>query len=255
MPTCANGHDVTDAAAFCHECGAPVPEPTPPHPHLYLYVATAAVVVIVLGLLGIVWTLTDPGASRVGQPQDPGISLCGRAPTQRPVSLAVVCGSGSTTLTNVTWSEWNAESAAGSGIYTLGGKDVPAAVVLSGVITTPAGPQFTRLAVTPQGGQPLLQSIAAYGASAAARSEPPRGGVPCPGDSVGIIGTHASCEFAVQVRKAYLAAGGRGQDLTVTATSTVTHRTYRDIACTGGVYVVCIGGTDDTARVYFGPVR
>lgn len=262
MPACPNGHDVAHKVAFCHDCGARMTPPKPPHPDRYLYVSIASVLVIVLGLFAIVWILNDGNPSRAATASEAGISICGLAPKQRPTSLALACGSAAASLTDVTWSEWNDRSATGTGTYSSAGSQTSATIVLGGATRTSAGLQFTQMTVTPGGGQAISQRIAVYEAgpsSIGGSARVPLDGRLCAANSggiagrFGVVGTHTSCDFADEVRLAYLAAGGHGQDLSVTATSTVTRRTYRNIACSGGIYVTCIGGTDGSARAFFGP--
>ena len=263
MTACPNGHFATEPVAFCHECGAPLPVPPPPaHADLHLYVSIAAVVAIVLGIFGIVWVLNDGAASRQAAATEAGVSLCGLAPQQRPTSIALTCGSAASSLTDVTWSQWTAQSATGTGIYSSAGKDTTATISLGGATRTRAGYQFTQVTVTPTSGTAFSQRLAPYapGSSTVNTSaRVPASGSLCAGrpaagaSKFGVVGTHTSCDFADQVRRAYLGSGGHGQALKVTATSTVTHRTYRDIVCAAGTYVVCVGGADGTAEVFFGP--
>lgn len=258
MPSCPHGHATAESVAFCHECGAPVPSPAPRRTDLHLYVSLVSLVVIVLGTFAIVWLLEDHGTSREAAETDASVSVCGLPPAQRPTSLALGCGGIPGSLTDVTWSEWGAASARGTGSYSSGGRTVPAIIVLSGAKATAKGSQFTRLTVTPSGEQPIAQAIGDYGSGAStASAHVPLGGALCPRSSgsarLGVVGTHTSCDFAAQVRRSYLAAGGHGQALTVAATSTITHRRYRDIGCSAGTYVVCVGGEDDSATVFFGP--
>ena len=257
MATCFNGHDVLASTVFCHDCGAPMPKAPPSN--TLLYVSIASVVVIVLGLIGIVWVLTNHDDAREAAEVEAGLSICGDVPTQRPTTISLACGTTGATLTDVTWSQWSDRSATGTGTYTTGSTTLPATVILGGATKTAAGAQFTQMTVTPQGAQALRQPIAVYPPTTTrvnASARVPSGGALCPSKGarrIGVLGKHTSCDFADQVRHAYLAAGGHGQALTVSATSTITHQTYRNIACSGGRYVVCVGGEGNTARVFFGP--
>ena len=262
MSTCPHGHPVPASVAFCHECGAAIVRPTLAHTNRPLYVSIASVVVIVLGLFAIVWVLNDQGTEREAAASEGSISVCGLAPEQRPTSIALACGSSGALLTDLTWTQWTDQSATGTGTYSASGDPERATVVLSGAARTAAGLQFTQMTVTPRNGEPVHQRIAVYAAGSSVSTisaRVPLGGTLCPAGSertrrrLGVIGKHTSCDFADQVRRAYLAAGGHGQGLRVTATSTITHRTYRDIACAAGTYVVCVGGEDNTAQVFFGP--
>lgn len=260
MATCLNDHQVPVGVAFCHTCGAPLPEPRRAPSHIWQYVSIASVLVIVLGLIGIAWILRGRDGGREATAPDAGVSVCGLLPTYRPTHLDLACGNAVASLTDVTWSQWNNESATGTGTYSWGKRSAPATVVLGRARNTSSGPQFTQVTVTPQGGRPISQAIATYSsADSSVQARLPIGGSACaaPPDGAavgfGVIGTHTSCDFAGQVRRAYLAAGGHGQALRVVATSTVTHRTYRNIACSSGRYVVCVGGEGDTAKVFMGP--
>ncbi|MGN6722052.1 MAG: hypothetical protein ACTHJM_05520 [Marmoricola sp.] len=265
MPTCPNGHDVAESVAFCHECGAQVVKPAPRaplSPDVLRYVSIAALVVIVLGTFAIAWLLNDDHTARQAAASEATVSVCGLTPKQRPTTIALGCGNSGATLTDVTWTEWTDRSATGTGTYAASGQRSEATVVLSAPTKTPTGAQFTLMTVTPNGGQSFKQSLAVFGSAPSVSNlsaRVPAGGRLCAAVAhgattrLGVIGKHTSCDFADQVRKAYVAAGGHGQDLSVTATSTITHQTYRDIACSGGRYVVCVGGSDGTARVFFGP--
>lgn len=268
MPTCPNGHDAAESVAFCHECGArvatsaPAVLPTPASVDVLRYVSIAALVVIVLGTFAIAWLLDDHQTAREAAASEGTVSVCGLTPKERPTTIALACDSSGGTLTDVTWSEWTNQSATGTGTYSADGEQSEATVVLSAPTKTPTGAQFTLLTVTPSGGQSFKQPLAVYGAAPSISNlsaRVPAGGALCGGSSrgadawLGVIGEHTSCDFADQVRKAYLEAGGQGQDLHVVATSTITHQTYRDVRCSGGRYVVCVGGEADTARVFFGP--
>lgn len=263
MSTCPSGHPVSESLAFCHECGAPLPPPpTPTHSDVHLYVSIASVVAIVLGIFGIVWVLNEGGSSRQALASEAGLSRCGQAPQRRPTSIALTCGGAGGSLTDVTWTQWNARSATGTGVYSSGGKETAATIGLSGVTRTSSGYQFTLVTVTPSGAAAFSQPITPYApgsSTVTASARVPLSGSLCAGPSAagaskfGVVGTHTSCDFADQVRLAYLESGGYGQALKVTATSKVTHRTYRNIACSAGTYVVCVGGADGTAKVFFGP--
>lgn len=267
MPACSNGHDVAEPVAFCHECGASVAKPAPVaaapvNPDLHRYVSIASVVVIVLGTLAIVWLLNNGSTAREAAASEGTISVCGLVPKQRPTTIALTCGTSDSTLIDLTWSEWTDRSATGTGTFSSGGRQEQATVVLSAPTKTPAGAQFTLMTVTPNGRQPFKQSLAAYGEAPSmtnVSARVPAGGALCTGVShgaaarLGVVGSHTSCDFAAQVRRAYLAADGHGQDLQVAATSTITHRTYRNIVCSGGTFVVCVGGNGNTAKVFFRP--
>lgn len=62
-----------------------------------------------------------------------------------------------------------------------------------------------------------------------------------PYDKVGTYNESTSCEFALNVRRAYLAAGPGGADRLVSAFSPVTGKTYV-MTCTGAQPVRCTGG-------------
>jgi hypothetical protein len=260
MPTCPNGHTAAESAAFCHECGALVPRPRPVPTNLYRYASIVSLVVIVLGTLAIVWVLGDHGTSRDAAETDASVAVCSLTRSQRPTTLTLGCGAVPGSLTDVTWSQWGGQSATGTGTYVYAGRAVPATIELTGVKSTPKGPLFTRLTVTPTGAQPMSQALSdeinASGATNAS-ARVPLGGALCPRSAttarLGVVGRHTSCDFAAQVRRSYLAAGGHGQDLTVSARSTITHKKYKDIRCSAGTYVVCVGGEDNTATVFFGP--
>jgi len=95
----------------------------------------------------------------------------------------------------------------------------------------------------------------------ATASQVPAGGTACSGSvgsngTFGTIGSETSCAFVQSVYQAYVNAGGvsqaQGQSLTVTATSPATHRTYSNIVCTAGSpWVTCVGGNNNTARMFF----
>ena len=89
----------------------------------------------------------------------------------------------------------------------------------------------------------------------------PAGGIKCSGTingggEFGTIGSETSCGFAQAVARSYLDTAGlnqpEGQSTTVTATSPATHRTYSNIVCTvGKPWVTCVGGNNNTARMFF----
>lgn len=259
MPTCPNGHDVAKSVAFCHECGVRVVRRQPLGADAMRYISIAALVVIVLGTFAITWVLNEHDTAREAAGSEGSISICGRSPSQRPTTIALGCGGSADSLTGVTWSLWNDQRAIGTGIYSSGGRTIEADVVLSAATATPSGPQFTLLTVRPADGAPISEALGVYGPGSRATNagaRVPSGGVLCKragATRLGVVGKHTSCDFADRIRQSYLAAGGHGQQLTVTATSAVTHRTYRNIGCSAGTYVVCVGGEGDTARVFFGP--
>ena len=78
---------------------------------------------------------------------------------------------------------------------------------------------------------------------------PPSGTVNCSSE-VGVVGGVTSCEFAANVRTAYLADGAKGEARTVTASSPVTGQDYA-MACTPetGV-VVCRGGNNAVVVIF-----
>ena len=89
----------------------------------------------------------------------------------------------------------------------------------------------------------------------------PAGGTPCAGTvggggKFGTIGSETSCGFVQAVYQSYVGTAGsnpaQGQTTTVSETSPATHKTYDNIVCTAGdPWVTCVGGNDNTARMFF----
>jgi hypothetical protein len=101
---------------------------------------------------------TAPPATVAGQL--PTVPNCGGG-AYKPTTLLIVCGdgpTGSTMATGVSWTSWNAESAAGTGSVHLvaHGQPVvaPGRLTLGMVTRGSMGPQFTRLTVTWTGMSP-----------------------------------------------------------------------------------------------------
>ncbi|MBD0020517.1 protein kinase [Gordonia pseudamarae] len=79
---------------------------------------------------------------------------------------------------------------------------------------------------------------------------PPANSSRCDG-SVGIeAGTPTSCEFAANVRSAYLASGPKGEARVVTASSPITGSTYRMSCGPENGIVVCRGGNNAVVHIY-----
>lgn len=86
--------------------------------------------------------------------QMPTVYDCGGG-AYKPATLLVVCGVGSATATGVHWASWSASSASATGTVNLPGKSpAPASLLLSDVVSTGNGPQFSRLQVTWTGSSP-----------------------------------------------------------------------------------------------------
>ncbi len=87
----------------------------------------------------------------------PTVPNCGGG-AYEPRTLLIVCGSGATMATDVTWRSWQPAAATGTGTVHLqvNGRTVaaPAALALSQVVNGPVGPQFTLLTVTWTGTAP-----------------------------------------------------------------------------------------------------
>lgn len=89
----------------------------------------------------------------------------------------------------------------------------------------------------------------------------PAGGTTCPGTlsgggTFGTIGSETSCGFVQAVEASYVDSVGLnqspGQTATITATSPATGKTYTGIVCTvGDQWITCVGGNNDTARMFF----
>ena len=108
-------------------------------------------------------TTVRPGATMITVPETtttvavtPTAFNCGGG-AYEPSTLIVVCGINTTTVTGAKWSSWTSEQATGTGTVNLGaghpGGD-PASLVLSDVVTTSGGPQFSTLVVTWTGTSP-----------------------------------------------------------------------------------------------------
>jgi hypothetical protein len=89
--------------------------------------------------------------------QLPTVPNCGGG-AYEPKTLLIVCGSGSTMATGVSWRSWGSSTAFGSGTVqlTVNGHpaSAPATLLLSEVVNGPVGPQFSRLTVTWAGTAP-----------------------------------------------------------------------------------------------------
>jgi hypothetical protein len=87
----------------------------------------------------------------------PTVSNCGGG-AYEPKTLLIVCGSGTTIATGVSWQAWGTSTASGSGTVQLAVHGhttaAPAALRLSEVVNGPVGPQFSRLTVTWTGASP-----------------------------------------------------------------------------------------------------
>jgi len=87
----------------------------------------------------------------------PTVPNCGGG-AYEPRTLLIVCGSGSTMATEVSWRSWEPARASGSGTVHLqvNGQTVsaPATLLLSDVVAGAVGPQFTLLTVTWTGAPP-----------------------------------------------------------------------------------------------------
>ena len=105
---------------------------------------------------------------------------------------------------------------------------------------TAASPSTTTLTSTvPPTGQPAQTGPAA----------PPAGSTPC-SSVVGIGSGVTSCEFAANVRAAYLASGADGASRVVSATSPVTGQTYQMSCGPESGIVVCRGGNNAVVHIY-----
>jgi hypothetical protein len=89
--------------------------------------------------------------------QLPTVPNCGGGAFE-PKTLLIVCGSGTTMATGVSWRSWEQTLASGSGTVHLqvNGQPVsaPATLRLSQVSDGPVGPQYTLLTVTWTGTPP-----------------------------------------------------------------------------------------------------
>ena len=89
--------------------------------------------------------------------QLPTVPNCGGG-AYKPETLLIVCGTGTTMATGVSWRSWAPTAASGSGTVHLqvNGQSVsaPAALLLSDVVKGPVGPQYTLLTVTWTGTRP-----------------------------------------------------------------------------------------------------
>jgi hypothetical protein len=96
-----------------------------------------------------------PVTTAVGQL--PTVPNCGGG-AYEPKTLLIVCGTGTTMATGVSWRSWAPAGASGSGTVHLqvNGRPLsaPAALLLSDVVNGPVGPQFTVLTVTWTGTPP-----------------------------------------------------------------------------------------------------
>jgi hypothetical protein len=117
-----------------------------------------------------VYTGTSPTtglpASTTTRPSPPRTTIAQHLPTvpncgggaYEPKTLLIVCGSGTTMATGVSWHAWGTSMASGSGTVQLAvhgtPTSAPAALVLSNVVNGPVGPQFSRLTVTWTGTSP-----------------------------------------------------------------------------------------------------
>jgi hypothetical protein len=76
----------------------------------------------------------------------------------KPATLLIVCGTGTTMATGVTWRSWGPATATGTGTVHLQvhGQAIASAanLALDRVVVGAVGPQFTRLTVTWTGGSP-----------------------------------------------------------------------------------------------------
>lgn len=100
---------------------------------------------------------TLPTAPTTVRGQMTTVPDCGTG-AYEPPTLLIVCGDGTTTATDVTWSSWSDSAASGTGDVNLvtGGRSstAPARLQLSEVVDGSGGPQFTVLDVTWTGTSP-----------------------------------------------------------------------------------------------------
>jgi hypothetical protein len=100
---------------------------------------------------------TQPSTPTTVANQLPTVPNCGGGAFE-PKTLLIVCGSGTTMATGVSWRSWGKSTASGSGTVqvTVNGHPVvaPATLLLSEVVMGPTGPQFSRLTVTWAGTSP-----------------------------------------------------------------------------------------------------
>lgn len=78
---------------------------------------------------------------------------------------------------------------------------------------------------------------------------PPAGTVNCSSE-VGVVGGVTSCDFAYNVRRAYLDAGPKGEARTVTAYSPVTNQGYSMACAPESGVVVCRGGNNAVVVIF-----
>jgi hypothetical protein len=102
-------------------------------------------------------TVPTPTTATTVAHQVPTVPNCGGGAFE-PKTLLIVCGSGTTMATGVSWRSWASSGAAGSGMVHLvvaGQATVAAATLtLDEVVVGPVGPQFSRLTVTWTGASP-----------------------------------------------------------------------------------------------------
>jgi hypothetical protein len=99
-----------------------------------------------------------PASPSTTAPQQvPTVPNCGGG-AYKPQTLLIVCGSGTTMATGVSWRSWEQALASGTGTVHLqvNGQSVsgPATLQLSQVVHGPVGPQYTLLTVTWTGTPP-----------------------------------------------------------------------------------------------------
>jgi hypothetical protein len=102
-------------------------------------------------------TVSTPIVPTTVAHQLPTVPDCGGG-AFKPATLLIVCGTGGTMATGVTWRSWGTATATGSGTVHLQvhGRAATAAatLLLSRVVAGSVGPQFTRLTITWTGMSP-----------------------------------------------------------------------------------------------------
>lgn len=227
LTRCPNGHPLDPGVRFCRVCGASL---TP------LTDETA---------LSVPQTPLAPVAPPVYPPStqvQPPI-----VPTQQPASLPPA--------PQPKHDSNRAIYAIAGAVIFLGIIAIAVALVMGSGNNNQKPPETVSGGTTPTTGATTGANTPSPSSSPSASANAgPDGGKVCGsanGIAFGTIGSMTSCDFAGAVYQAYVSSGNT-QGQPISATSPVTHKDYTNIVCTpAGQWVTCVGGNNNTARVFF----